>query len=198
VVNAASAAAFLFVKGHGSHIFRDGLRLVLITFLAGSALWAQVDFIATILDTTATSGCQVAIAFASAFDQVARFSLEQYLLWAVNSGAKMSTETLIPQVLVLARFVVGGVFVGLQRPQFDPVCIARTSILPVGIAVIAIDAVIIAMLLARAFQVGLVGDMQGRRPGAIRSKALLATIGGLAIWTGVSSARTRLYFRTKS
>jgi hypothetical protein len=188
VVNAASAGLFLHVRGHGSRIFRDGLRLVLTLFLAGAALWAQIDFIATIIDANAAPACQVAVGFSTAFDQLARFSLEQFLLWGVNSGAKMSAEMLVPQALLLVRFVLGAVFVGLSRPQFTPVCTTTSSMLPVAIAVIAVDAVVIFVLAFRFLQVGLVRDIREGRPGMVRGKALLCVLIGLAVWTGVSIA----------
>ena len=126
------------------------------------------------------------VAFAAGFDQLARVSLEQYLLWAVSSGGKMSAATFIPQAFLLIRFVVGAVFVGLTRPQFSPVCVAKTSILPIGIAVIAVDVVLVLMLVARAFQVGLVKDIRAGKSDGIRGKAVLFAISGLAVWTGVS------------
>lgn len=186
MVNAASAALFLYVKGSVSSVFRDGLRLALVTFLASAALWAQVDFVATVIDPSATSGCQVAVAFAAGFDQIARVSLEQYLLWAVNTGPKVSARTFIPQTVLLARFILGAVFVGLSRPQFNPVCVAETSVLPVGITVVVMDATFLLFLVVRVFQVGMVDSVRDGKPDAIRGKAVLFVIAGLALWTGVS------------
>jgi len=149
-------------------------------------LWAQIGFIATIIDQTSASGCQVVIIFASAFDQLARVAVEQYLVWAVNSGSRTSAATLIPQLLVLARFILGATFVGLSRPQFAPVCVASQSVLPVGVATAALDAVLVVVVLARAFQVGLVSEMQARGAGAMRSQAVIFVILGFTLWTGVS------------
>ncbi|KAK5663098.1 hypothetical protein OQA88_6514 [Cercophora sp. LCS_1] len=108
VVNAAAAALFLYTKGHGSAIFRDSQRLVLVLFLFSAALWAQIDFITILLDVTAT-----------VFDQLARFSIEQYLVWAMNNGSKPTVYQMIPQFIVLGRFVAGAVFTGFTRPQTD-------------------------------------------------------------------------------
>src|SRR4051812_15689625 len=97
VLNAASAALFLYSKGNGSSIWRDGQRLVLIIFLLSSALWAQVDFITTIIDPKATTSCQVGILFSTFFDQLARCAMGQYLLWAINTGGKSGARQMIPQ-----------------------------------------------------------------------------------------------------
>jgi hypothetical protein len=189
VVNAASAALFLYVKGHGSTIFRDGLRLVLITFLAGSALWAQVDFIATVIDPTATSGCQVAILFSTAFDQIARVSMEQFILWAINSNAgKPNMLALITQLLLALRFIAGAVLVGFSRPQFNPVCVARTEVVPIGGAVVGLDVVLVLVLAAMAFSVGAVNESSHPQSGVVRGRGLLFTIVGFGIWTGVSKS----------
>lgn len=189
VVNAASAAVFLYLKGHGSSFMRDGLRLVLVTFFTTTALWAQTDFIATLIDSNSTSGCQVAIAFASVFDQLARVSLEQAMLWGLNYNSQKSTaiETLLPQGVIVLRFILGGIFVGVQRPQFNPVCVSSTKVLPLGITILIVDAIFIAIITARALSVGLVKDAQERTSGA-RSRALLFSIAGLGVWTAVSEA----------
>ncbi|KAM0331706.1 hypothetical protein ACHAQA_003385 [Verticillium albo-atrum] len=186
VFNSASAALFLCIQGQGTKVFRDGLRLVLITFLASSALWAQIDFIATLIDPASPLGCQVAVVFASSFDQIARLALEQYLLWAINSGVKPSPDTFIPQALLFIRLLVGGIFVAFQRPQLLPVCQPSNNMVAIGIAVAATDAVIIAIFILRAFMTGLVQDFQEKRPGFQRAKAVLLLIAGLALWTGAS------------
>lgn len=192
MVNAATAALFLYINGHGSAIFRDGLRLVLITFLLSSALWAQVSFIATVIDTTdSTMPCQAGIIFSTLFDQVGRFSVEQYLLWAMNTGRKQSIADMIAQALVAGRFVVGMVFVGFSKPQVDTVCVASSSSLPIAITTIALDAVIIAMFAARAFMTRMVADIQENTSSAARSKSVLLVMVGFAIWTGVSDCRQK-------
>ncbi|CAM1506437.1 Fc.00g060780.m01.CDS01 [Cosmosporella sp. VM-42] len=187
VVNAASVALFLYIKGHGSSFIRDGPRLALVTFLATSALWAQADFIATLIDTNSTTGCQTAITFASAFDQLARISLVQALFWGANRGIKTSSaEALVSQGLILLRFVLGGIFVGVQRPQLDTICVTRTQVLPLGIAIVVTDGLFAAGLLAKAVSVGF-RVVQGDKTSADRSKAILLTICGLGIWTASSA-----------
>ncbi|AEO58974.1 hypothetical protein MYCTH_2306800 [Thermothelomyces thermophilus ATCC 42464] len=192
VLNAASAALVLFVKGYGlSAVFRDSQRLVLVLFLLSAALWAQTDFITILLDITASNvPCQVGIIFATVFDQLARFSVEQFLLWALNldNGAKLSLMQLIPQVLVLARFLAGAVFIGFIRPQTDDFCVATTSALPVGILVTALDGAIISLLIIRAYSAGGAAkdDQYGKGVTADRARALMAVLLGLVFWTGTS------------
>ena len=184
VVNAGSAALFLTIKGYGSSIFRDGPRLVLITFLLCSALWAQIGFITTIINTNASVSCQVGIAFTTLFDQVARFAIEQFLLWTINTNTAVSWGQMVPQGLLLGRFILGAVFVGLSRPEFNPVCVPTSSVLPVAIVTVSLDAVIIATLAWRAFSSGFVRDVSR---GSARSKSVLLILTGLAIWTAVRS-----------
>lgn len=187
MVNAASGTLILYIKGHGSSIFRDGLRLVLILFLASAALWAQVEFITTLISIGATSGCQVALIFSLVFDQVGRSLIEQYLVWAVGNGAeKASADHVFSQILVLVRFIVGFVFVGFAKPTFMPICVARSSVLPVAIAVIVLDALILGTLAVRAFSGGLVSDVSQDGQTAQRSRAILWTIAGLGVWMGAS------------
>ncbi|TDZ29014.1 hypothetical protein C8035_v006863 [Colletotrichum spinosum] len=178
VLNAASSAVFLLAKGRGSKIFRDGLRLVLITFLASAALWAQIDFAALTIDPASTTGCQVAIIFASIFDQLARFAIEQYLLWAINCNAKTPTGGMIPQAVLGLRLVLGAVFVGFQKPQVQTVCVTRTDLLPAGVVVLIADFLVFAMLAIRANSLGLTREVKSSHG----CKAILWTMVGFAAW----------------
>lgn len=194
MLNAASAALVLYLRGYGiAAVFRDSQRLVLVLFLLSAALWAQIDFIAILLDTTKSSTpCQIGLIFSTIFDQFARFSIEQFLLWALNhdNGAKLSVMQLIPQVLVLARFLAGAVFIGFTRPQTDDFCVATTSALPVGILVTALDGVIILLLIIRAYSAGGVAKENGAGKGvdADKARALMSVLLGLVFWTGVRSS----------
>ncbi|KAH6616965.1 hypothetical protein F5144DRAFT_596088 [Chaetomium tenue] len=192
VLNAASAALVLYVKGHGlSAVFRDSQRLVLVLFLLSAGLWAQIDFITILLDiSTSSMPCQIGIIFSTTFDQFARFSIEQFLLWALNNnnGTKLSLAQLIPQILVLVRFLAGAIFIGFTRPQTDDFCVATTSALPVGILVAALDGVIVFLLIIRAYSAG--GAAKENRDGkgvdADRARALMTVLLGLVFWTGTS------------
>ncbi|KAL2150872.1 hypothetical protein VTH82DRAFT_7435 [Thermothelomyces myriococcoides] len=192
VLSAASAALVLVVKGTGfSAVFRDSQRLVLVLFLLSAALWAQTDFISILLDiTTSNVPCQVGVIFATVFDQLARFSVEQFLLWGLNidSGAKLSLTQLIPQALVLGRFLAGAVFTGFIRPQTDDFCVATTSVLPVGILVTGLDGAIISLLVIRAYSPGgAAKENQGSKGAkADRARALMSVLLGLVFWTGAS------------
>lgn len=178
LVNTSSAGLFLYIKGHGSTIFRDGLRLALILFLASSALWAQVEFLSTLIDSNASSTCQAAVVISSLFDQLARVSIEQFLIWAIAKDGRKSAAGLATQVLLLARFVVGMVFVGVTKPQFNSTCVPLSSIEPVAITTIALDAVILTAIAALALS-------------ARSGKTVLLILASLATWMGVSDA---IYF----
>ncbi|XXG95423.1 hypothetical protein Hte_001685 [Hypoxylon texense] len=182
--NGASAALLLYVIGHGSSIFRDGLRLVLILFLASSAAWALVEFLSTIIEPTATSTCQVAVIFSSAFDQLGRVFLEQYLVWAARTEGKKVLSA-VPQVLVLGRFGVGAAFVGLTKNEFNPTCVPVSSVQPVAIVAIALDAVIITLVAIRVLSTSPTKSAPSDQVSQTRKSVILVII-GLAIWTGMS------------
>ncbi|KAI2633217.1 hypothetical protein GGS26DRAFT_73064 [Hypomontagnella submonticulosa] len=173
--NAASAALVLYVIGHGSAIFRDGLRLVLIMFLASSAGWALVEFLATIIEPTAATTCQVAVIFSSVFDQLGRVFVEQYLVWAARTEGKKGLNA-APQVLVLGRFGVGMAFIGLTRSEFNPTCVPVSSVLPVAIIVVVLDVLILGLV---AIQILSMGSAKGK-------KSITWVTIGLAIWTAMS------------
>jgi hypothetical protein len=177
-------------------MFRDSQRLVLIIFLLSAALWAQIDFITILLDVSRSpTSCQVGIIFSTVFDQFARFSIEQFLLWGLNNsnGAKLSAIQLIPQVLVLARFLGGAVFTGFTRPQTDTFCVATTSAPPIGILVTALDGLIILLLIIRAYSAGGAAKENRDSKGndADRARALMSVVLGLVFWTGVCSKQNR-------
>ncbi|KAG8157497.1 hypothetical protein KVR01_012539 [Diaporthe batatas] len=196
VVNAASAALFLNVRGHGSSIFRDGKRLVLAIFLFSAATWAQVGFITTLIDPAAENSCQIAIVFTTMFDQLARYAIEQHSLWVINDGTPASTGQIIPQVFLAIRFVLGAVFVGLSRPQFNAVCVPVSSVLALAITLVVVDAVVVTVLAGRAISVGLIKKMQDGGQDSARSKAVVATLIGLIIWMATSVAMLLGIFTT--
>ncbi|KAH7151836.1 hypothetical protein B0J13DRAFT_658004, partial [Dactylonectria estremocensis] len=188
VVNAATGAAFLYLKGHASSLLQNGLRLVLVTFLLTSALWAQTDFITTLISVNSTTGCQVTIVFAAIFDQLARTCLQQAIIWAIDHHERVSkAESLIAQGAIFLRLVLGAVFVGLQRPQLDIICITTTSVLSFGVALLGADLAFSVAILGRAISFGLIKDIQEGTATSSRSKAALLTIVGLLIWTGTSA-----------
>ena len=110
-------------------------------------------------------------------------AIEQFLLWSVGHKTKVTVERLVLQAILGVRVVVGVVLVGFTRPEFAPVCIARTSLLPVGIVVLALDIIIIGVLIIRALSSGIfrVWSNTPQR----QSKALILTIVGFTLWTGV-------------
>ncbi|UPK96865.1 hypothetical protein LCI18_007800 [Fusarium solani-melongenae] len=179
VVHAAASTVPIVFKGC-SNILRDGSRLALITFLISSALWAQVDFTSILINAASTS-CQVTITFASIFDQFARVSVQQSLIWTLNKSTKGSgVDALASQGFVLVRLILGGVFVGFQRPQLGDICLARTSVLPIGIVVSAVDLVFVAALLTR------VVSHRNSWEGVVSGRAALFMTVGLGIWTAAS------------
>ncbi|KAI0830042.1 hypothetical protein F5Y06DRAFT_209330 [Hypoxylon sp. FL0890] len=197
--NAASAALILYVIGHGSAIFRDGLRLVLILFLASSAAWALVEFLSTVIEPTAPTTCQVAAIFSSIFDQLGRVFVEQYLVWATRGGKKKGLSV-VAQVFVLGRFGVGMAFIGLTGSEFNPTCVPVSKVLPVAIIVIALDVLILTVVAIQVLFIGSTEDMAGTRQAPKRSVTLVAI--GLAIWIGMSVVlllgmkTTELVFKT--
>ncbi|KAK1637068.1 hypothetical protein BDP81DRAFT_266952, partial [Colletotrichum phormii] len=178
VIQAATPAVFPLAKGHGSKIFRDGLRLVLITFLVSSALWAQTDFTGLTLNPTSTAGCQVTVIFTTIFDQLARFAIEQFLLWAINANARAPASAMVYQAVLGVRFILGAVFVGFQKAQIATVCVARNDLLAIGATVIVTDFAVIAALAFRANSIGITSVQV--------KKAIFWTIGALALWTATS------------
>lgn len=127
--------------------------------------------------------CQIGIIFATVFDQLARFSIEQYIHWAQNTGEKVSAVQIIPQVLILGRLVAGGVFVGFARPQTDSFCLAASSELPISIVVVSMDAAIFLCLITRAVAQNTTFHTDYQ---ASKRKSLFWVMLGLAIWIGTS------------
>ncbi|KAH8170955.1 hypothetical protein LIA77_09736 [Sarocladium implicatum] len=187
VVNAAATSVYIFTKDHGWRSFRDGPRLVLILFLAAAALWAQTSFIAMAVDGSEMPGCQLATSFASAFDQIARVSFIQFLLWGIQNGNKTTAQTLIFQGIVFIRFLLGGVVVGTQRPQIDlPYCVAITLVLPLNLAAIVFDSGMAFALLVKVFTQGSFKIVPEGAHSVIRRKVLILGILAFAIWSALS------------
>lgn len=102
----------------------------------------------------------------------------------MNGGVRISWTTFLPQLAVICRFVLGGVYVGFQRSDFQPVCVSSTLIMPLGVSLLGIDAIIIFFLLAKLTVVG--DNNKKDSEEARRSKILLVAVGGAGFWTAVS------------
>ncbi|KAI1490776.1 hypothetical protein F5X96DRAFT_694161 [Biscogniauxia mediterranea] len=183
---AASATSVIYIKGNGSAIFRDGLRLVLILFLISSTSWAFVEFLSVLIEPTAITICQTAVVFSSIFDQLGRVFVEQYLVWALQKNGEKSVLSILPQILVLGRLILGITFAALTRTGFNPTCVPVSQVQAVSITAIALDAAILFLLAIRSFGSG--PAKGGQDDGQIidRSKAVNFIVIGLAIWMGTS------------
>lgn len=181
LLQAATGALLIYFKGHSSTIFKDGRRLVLVLFLLFSVLWAQIDFLELLISTTGSRICQVGLIFTTGFDQLARVALEQFLLWSIGHGTKITGIRAVLQGLLGIRLIVGGILVGVTRPQFAPTCVANTLLLPVAIVVLVMDIIIIGALLVQASSSGMFGDRREERK--TQSRALLLVIAGFTVWT---------------
>jgi hypothetical protein len=190
LLQAASGTLFLYYRGHGPTIFQDGRRLVLVLFLLFAALWAQIDFVNLLLPVTSTTACQVTLVFSTMLDQLARVVMEQFLLWSVGHGTKLTAERMVLQVVLLLRLIAGGLLVGFTRPEFAPACVARTSVLPVAIVILVLDVIIIGVLIIRALSLGMFQDLRegDSCPRQEQSRALIISIAGFTVWTGTSVA----------
>ncbi|KAF5645604.1 hypothetical protein F52700_2167 [Fusarium sp. NRRL 52700] len=187
VAHAGIAGAFL-LNNRASKIIRGAPRLALIAFLISSALWAQIDFFAFLLNINSMPGCQIMVTFASTFDQFARVSIQQSLLWFFSTHSLASlTEIGVMQGFVVLRLILGGVFVGIQRPQLNTICLTQTSILPVGITVSVVDTAFVAFLLIRVISRGVYSETQRGAISPRQSRAVALVVLGLIIWTGTSA-----------
>ncbi|KAK2626142.1 hypothetical protein QTJ16_004404 [Diplocarpon rosae] len=193
LLQAATGALFIFYEVYGSTFFRDGRRLVLIVFLFSSALWAQVEFLNLLLADllfakTRATACQVIVLTSTLFDQLARVAIEQFLLWSVGNGMKLTAERLILQGILFLRMIGGGILVGFTRPHPGPLCAARRAVAPITIVILALDGLIIGMLLVRAILLRRFGDLAQKSSSMKQeqSKALIFIVVGFGIWTGTS------------
>ncbi|KAI1175913.1 hypothetical protein F4777DRAFT_294097 [Nemania sp. FL0916] len=184
--NAAVAALVLYVKGHGSAIYRDGLRLVLVLFLFTSSSWAFVEFLATLIDPSAKSTCQAAVVFSSLFDQLGRIFVEQYLVWATPKGDTKTVFSLVPQILVFGRVFVGIAFTAVTRTQFKPTCAPVSSKWAVAITVITLDAVILSLLTIQVFSGASARKTTVQNPAVSTRNVIFLVVAAVAVWWGTS------------
>ena len=177
-----------YFQGHGSAIRKDGQRLVLVLFLIFATLWAQINLINFMIPFPNVTACQATVIASAFFDQAARVIIGGFLLWSIGHVSKSPAETYGLGALMGMRIVAAVVFVGFTRPQFGPLCVARSIILPPPIAVLAVDTIIVGVLVIRVFTLGLLEVIRDGQPSTKKeqSKAFVYCIGGLLIWTLVS------------
>jgi hypothetical protein len=131
------------------------------------------------------------IVFASTFDQFARVCMQQSLLWIFSTLSLASlTEVGVMQGLIVLRLILGGIFVGFQRPQLETVCVTMTAVLPVGITVSVTDTAFMAFLLIRVISRGVYSDNQKGAISSSQSRAVALIVLGFIIWTGVSPSES--------
>jgi hypothetical protein len=127
-------------------------------------------------------------------DQAARTIIGGFLLWSVGHVRKSKSETYGLSALVGIRALLGLIFLGYTRPQFTPVCVARSDMLSVSVIVIALDVIVTGILTIRIFTLGLLETIREVRSTTKReqSKALVYCTAGFFLWTIV---RTRPVLR---
>jgi hypothetical protein len=154
-------------------------------FLTSSALWAQVDFINFAVPSTKPNTCQVTIIASTFFDQAARIIIGGFLLWSVGHVKKTPVENSGLCALMGIRTVMGVIFVAYARPQFAPVCVARSDLLPASVTVMVLDMIIVGVLAIRVFTLGLLDVIREARSSTRQeqSKALVYCTVGLFLWT---------------
>ncbi|OBT51678.1 hypothetical protein VE04_08856 [Pseudogymnoascus sp. 24MN13] len=188
LLQTAVSSFVIYLSGHGSTIFQDRRRLVLITFILSSALWAQIGFLNFLIPSRSSNICQGTIATSTFFDQAARTLSGSFLLWTVAHVSKSSAEKYGLGSLIGARAVSGIVFVVFTRAQYAPLCVPRSEALPVSILVIGLDAIILGLVAIRLFTLGFCGSNNGIQSTSNKEqgKALALFTAGFAIWTGTS------------
>lgn len=183
---AASGTVLFHLRGGASSLIRGGLRLVLAGFLLSVSLWAVDGVIGSFISDGSYTACQIAVALASAFDQIARISLEEYLLWAIKHDLRAALGIWLPQILIFLRFILGGILVGVHRPQMAPICVATVLLWQIGVAVAIADATVVLMLLTKASSVGIFRDLKVDGPIGFRARGLTFTTIALGLWIAVS------------
>ncbi|OBT67882.1 hypothetical protein VE03_02591 [Pseudogymnoascus sp. 23342-1-I1] len=188
LLQTAVSSLVIYLSGHGSTINQDRRRLVLITFILSSALWAQIGFLNFLIPSSSSNICQGTIATSTFFDQAARTLSGAFLLWTVAHVSKSPAEKYGLGSLIGARAVSGIVFVVFTRPQFAPLCLPRSAALPVSILVIGLDAIILGLVAIRIFTLEFWGNSSRIQSTSNKEqgKALALFTAGFAIWTGTS------------
>lgn len=182
----------LYTKGHGfgKKLIKDHRRLVLVIFLIGVAIWSQVLFAGLIVPASIPIICQVTTSITSTFDQVSRVALEGFLLWSVAHVSKSAREKRVLGTIIGVRGIVGAVFVGFVRTQFDPTCLAVSTLLPVSVVLIAMDVIIVGIIIVRIFTLELFKQSRDKSlgPRQEQCKGLIFITLGFLVWLATSIA----------
>ena len=125
--------------------------------------------------------CQAGVGFSTAFDQLARVGMEQFLLWSMSRGARLSPAQAVMQAVLIIRLLLGGVLVGFTRPEFAPACVARNAVIPIAIVALVLDFLIGGLVFAGASILSASAGVQGHDKRSLSSVAAV-----LIIWEGTS------------
>jgi hypothetical protein len=132
-----------------------------------------------------SNACQVTILASTFFDQAARIIIDGFLLWSVGHVKKTPAESSGLCALMGVRTVAGVIFVAYARPQFVPVCVARSDLLAVSVAVMVLDMIVIGIVAIRTFTLGFWNVLREVRSSTEKeqNKALIYCTGALFLWT---------------
>jgi hypothetical protein len=133
--------------------------------------------------------CQTSVIFETINDQVARTAVAGLLLWNLIVAARSAFERWFFLSLIVARTVVGVVFVVFTRTMFKPFCVARSSSIIESIVIISVDGIIATVLFVEVPRLGLLDEYHGSRVKGQKSRGvgLLAMTGAFTFWLAVSA-----------
>ncbi|KAL1898348.1 hypothetical protein Cpir12675_001974 [Ceratocystis pirilliformis] len=121
----------LYTKNHSTRIWNDGPRLALMTMTIAGGAWSQMQFMAFMIPPTI---CQPIITFGNIADQITRIAAIQFMVWTVTNvptpilPKKSMLGSIMRQMFILTRVVLGFVYCGFVRPNFVPQCAAVSTV----------------------------------------------------------------------
>ena len=173
-------------RGCATSLLQDRRRLVVVLFLLIASIWAKITFLSFAMPSP--PACQATTAISIVFDQAAR-TVAAAILMDVAAGKPRSQSSLYTiRAVLAARFILGIVAAAFVRPQFDPICVARTASTAAAALTVGFDAAILTLVVFQAVTEGAWKDAWDppttTKKEQVKAKSFF--IGGYILWFATS------------
>ncbi|PHH52499.1 hypothetical protein CFIMG_005807RA [Ceratocystis fimbriata CBS 114723] len=180
----------LYTKNHSTRIWNDGPRLALMTMTIAGGAWSQMQFMAFMIPPTI---CQPIITFGNIADQITRIAAIQFMIWTATNvptpilPKKSMLGSIMRQMFILTRIVLGFVYCGFVRPNFVPQCAAVSTVPgPLPEVLLGVDALVVLYALFKFIMSSARKNPDKKSNERRTRKGSIAFSIGFIIWTASS------------
>lgn len=132
------------MRGAGGPLLQDRRRLVLILFVLFATMWTKLIFLNFAMPSP--RACQGTTVLSTLADQLTRTMAAVLLLEVVGNSSRSKGNQYAIGAVIATRLVLGIIFAAFTRPQFAPICLARSSQIGMAVLIVMVDGILLAIV----------------------------------------------------